>query len=52
VFSIELLDCKGQKTRKGVGEGGNAEHHREAKLHGVTLVESGKEEHDPGEETS
>jgi hypothetical protein len=45
MFAIEILNPKGQKTREGACERGDAKHHGEAELHGMALVESGEEEY-------
>jgi hypothetical protein len=51
-LSIEILNPKGQETREGACEGGDAKHHGDADLHGMALVESGEEEHNAGEEAT
>ena len=45
VHAIEMLDCEGQETREGASERGDAKHCGDAELHGMTLIESRKEEH-------
>jgi hypothetical protein len=51
-LSIEILNPKCQETREGACERGNAKHHGDAELHGMTLVESGEEEHNACEEAT
>jgi len=51
-LAIETLNPKGQETREGACERGDAKHHGEADLQGMTLVEIGEEEHNAGEETT
>jgi hypothetical protein len=45
VLAIEMLDREGQETREGASERGDAKHCGDAELHGMTLIESRKEEH-------
>jgi hypothetical protein len=52
VLAIEILDPEGQETRESAGKRGYAKHHGEADLHGMALVESRKEEHNPGKEAA
>jgi len=52
MLAIEILNPKGQETREGACERGDAKHQGEAELHGMTLVESGKEEHNTREEAT
>jgi hypothetical protein len=52
MLAIEILNPKGQETREGACERGNAKHQGEADLHGMALVESGKEEHNAREEAT
>ncbi len=48
MLAIEMLYREGQETRESTSERGDAKHHGEADLHGMALVESGKEEHNAG----
>jgi len=52
MLAIEILNPKGQETREGACERGDANHQGEADLHGMALVESGKEEHNAREEAT
>jgi len=52
MLAIESFNPKGQETREGAGERGDAIHHGKAKLHGMALVESGEEEHNAREEAT
>jgi hypothetical protein len=52
ILAIEIFNPKGQETREGAGERGDAIHHGKAKLHGMALVESGEEENDAWEEAT
>ena len=45
VLAIEILYPEGQETRESASERGDAKHHGKTDLHGMTLVESGKQEH-------
>jgi hypothetical protein len=51
-LAIEILNPKGQETREGAGERGDAKHHGNADLHGMALVERGEEENNAGEEAT
>jgi hypothetical protein len=51
-LAIEILNPEGQETREGACERGDAKHHGDANLHSMALVESGKEEHNAGEEAT
>ena len=52
MLAIEILNPKGQETREGACERGDAIHHGDADLHGMALVEGGEEEHNSGEEAT
>jgi len=45
MLAIEILYPEGQESRESASERGDAKHHGETDLHGMALVESGKEEH-------
>ena len=48
-LAIEILNPKGQETREGACERGDAVHHGEADLHGMALIEIGEEEYNSWE---
>lgn len=52
MLAIEFLYPEGQETRECASKRGDAKHHGEADLHGMALVESGKEEHDARKEAT
>ena len=45
MLAIEILYPEGQETRESASERGDAKHHGKTDLHGMALVESGKQEH-------
>jgi hypothetical protein len=52
MLAIEVTNSKGQETREGACERGDAEHHGEADLHGMAFVESREEECNAWEEAT
>lgn len=46
MLAIEILYPEGQETRESASKRGDAKHHGKADLHGMALVEGGKEKHD------
>jgi hypothetical protein len=46
MLAIKMLYPEGQEARESASKRGDAKHHGETDLHGMALVESGKEEHD------
>ena len=48
-LATEILNPKGQETREGACERGDAVHHGEADLHGMALIEIGEEEYNAWE---
>jgi hypothetical protein len=47
-----MLNPKGQQSRERSGERGDTKQHGQTKLHGMALVESGKEENNAGKEAT
>jgi len=52
MLAVEILYPEGQETRESTSERGDAKQHGETDLHGMALVESGKEEHDARKEAT
>jgi hypothetical protein len=52
MLAIEILYPEGQETRESASERGDAKQHGETDLHGMALVESGKEEHNTRKEAT
>ena len=52
MLAIEILYPEGQETRESASQRGDAKHHGETDLHGMALVESGKEEHNARKEAT
>ena len=52
MLAIEILYPEGQETRESASERRDAKHHGETDLHGMALVEGGKEEHDARQEAA
>jgi len=52
VLAVEILYPEGQETRESTSERGDAKHHGETDLHGMALVESGKEKHNARKEAT
>ena len=52
MLAVEILYPEGQETRESASERGDAKHHGETELHGMALVESGKQEYNARKEAT